>query len=166
MRTVNPPLGGFLRFEASKGFTLLELIATITIIGIMAVVILPKWQGNSGFEERAFRDRVIASLRYAQKSAIATRRTTCASFSASPAAVAFRISTNNGAVDCSTGSILVGSDGTQLMVTAASGVAFSPLPANITFDAAGRPVAAASIALSGMPASLNITVEAETGYVY
>lgn len=165
----NPPQGGLLASGAIlsvRGFTLIELIVTMTIVGILAVTVIPRWSGSSEFNERAFRDRVVAALRYAQKSAIATRRTTCAIFAASPASVSFRISGSNGAADCSVGGALVGMEGNALVVTAGSGVSFSALPAAIVFDAAGRPTSGATINISALSASQSITVEAETGYVH
>lgn len=161
----NPPSGGFSSLE--NGFTLIELVATIVIVGILAAVVFPKWGGNSGFDERGFRDRVVAGLRYAQKSAIAARRTVCASFSAAPASVSFRISTLPPVVvDCTTGAVLVGPDGNPLVVTAPGGVSFAALPADVVFDAGGRTAGATAISVSGLPAALVITVEAETGYVH
>ncbi|MBS1144449.1 MAG: Prokaryotic N-terminal methylation site [Proteobacteria bacterium] len=138
----------------------------MVIIGIMAVVLLPKWSGGSGFDERGFRDRVVTALRYAQKSAIAARRTVCASFSAAPATVTVSISNVNGAANCTGGSALAGPDTRPLVVTASGNVSFAALPADVVFDAAGRPAAGAVISVSGLPASLAITVEAETGYVH
>ncbi len=109
-------------------------------------------------------DETVAALRLAQKSAIAARRTVCASFAASQ--VSFRISSAYGAGDCSSGAALPHpAGGGDLEVTAASGVAYASLPGAIVFDAAGRPTAAASIAVAGLE-GLPIAVEAETGYVH
>lgn len=137
----------------------------MVVIGILAVTILPKWGGSSGFDERGFRDRIVTGLRYAQKSAIAARRTVCASFSTPPAQASFRISENNGAADCSVGAVLVGPDAAPLVIAATGNATFLALPADVVFDAAGRPNAAAAISVSGLPATLAISVEAETGYV-
>ena len=140
---------------------------TMVIIGILAVAILPKWNGSSGFDERGFRDRVVAGLRYAQKAAIASRRTVCASFSSPPASVTFRISTLPPvATDCTTGAALVGPDNNALVVMATGKASFATLPADVVFDASGRPGSGAVIGVSGLPAALAITVEAETGYVH
>lgn len=150
-----------------KGFTVVELIAVLVIGGILAAVILPKMNAGSSFDERGFRDRVVAGLRYAQKSAIAARRTVCASFSSPPASVSFRISTLPPvAADCTTGAALIGPEGNALVVTATGNVTFSALPADVVFDAAGRPASGAVIGVTGLPAALAITVEAETGYVH
>lgn len=145
---------------------MVELVVTLVIIGIVAIAIMPRWMGNSGFDERAFRDRVVAGLRYAQKSAIAARRTTCATFSAAPASVSFRVSTNNGAVNCAVGAALIGHDANPLVVTAPNGVSFAALPADVVFDGGGRAATASAISITGLDASLAITVEAETGYVH
>lgn len=163
----NPSCGGFLScWFGMRGFTQVELIVVIVIVGVLALAVIPRFSGDSGFEARAFRDSVVAGLRYAQKSAVAARRTTCATFSAAPARVDFRISNGNGAVDCVQGLPLIGPDNRQLQVTAANMVAFVALPADVVFDGAGRPLRASVFSVSGLDASLMVTVEAETGYVH
>lgn len=150
--------------SCTGGFTLVELVVTIIIIGIMAVAVLPRLNGSTGFDEREFRDRLATALRYAQKSAVAARRTTCAIFSEPPPTVTFRIAAS--AAACPAGAALVGPDGNALVVTTPRNVAFAALPGAISFDPLGRPNAAAAIQINGLPAALAITVEAETGYVH
>lgn len=153
-----------LPISASGGFTLTELVVTIVVAGILAAVVLPRWGGETGFEGRGFRDETVAALRYAQKSAIAARRTTCVSFTATQAS--FRISTAYGAADCTAGTVLNGPVDAALAVNATGSAVYSPVPAAVIFDAEGRPGATANITVSGLPASLAIRIEAETGYVH
>lgn len=153
----------FLRRQAS-GFTMVELIVVMVIAGILAAVLIPRWQGGSGFEARQFRDETAAALRLAQKSAIAARRTVCATLNSGQAS--FQISTTFGPTNCSAANALNGPGGTPLQVTAPGGVTYADFPASIVFDAAGRPVLGrATITVSNL-ANLPITVEAETGYVH
>lgn len=148
------------------GFTLTELIVVIVLAGILAAVALPRWLGDTGFSERGLRDETMAGLRYAQKSAVAARRLVCVSFTANSMSAA--IAANFVDANCSTGGPLPGPSGGALAVSASGGATYATLPAGgaMTFDAQGRPSAGAMIAIQGLSAALNITVEAETGYVH
>jgi prepilin-type N-terminal cleavage/methylation domain-containing protein len=57
-----------------RGFTMVELVVTMIIIGIMAIAVVPRMDLLRGFDEIGFRDQVKGTLEYARKSAVAGRR--------------------------------------------------------------------------------------------
>ncbi len=48
-----------LRFGRESGFTLIELIAVLTLIGILAAVIFPKFASTPSFQERILTDQLM-----------------------------------------------------------------------------------------------------------
>ncbi len=145
------------RFRQS-GFTLVELIMTMVIVGILAAVAAPRFFETSVFQSRGFADQVQATLRYAQKVAIAQRRFVCAAFTGN------RITLTTGAT-AACGTPLVSPTGdASYVINASAGATFTAVPANFSFDALGRPSLAQTINITG--ATNAIVVEAETGYVH
>ena len=57
--------------SSESGFSLVELVTVLVILGIVAVVALPRFAGQGGFAERAAQDQIIAAARYAQQLAMA-----------------------------------------------------------------------------------------------
>lgn len=150
--------------KAAGGFTLVELVVAMIIMGILAAVVVPRFSGQTGFEARGFRDETLVALRYAQKSAIAARRRVCVDFP-DTTQVSFRIAAAAGAGDCNTGAALSGPGGKVLTVQAPGGVSFAPQPKPFSFDSLGRPSFAATQVLN-IDQVPGISIEAETGYVH
>jgi MSHA pilin protein MshC len=142
-----------------RGFTLVELIMTMVIVGVLAVYAAPRFLGSSVFQSRGFSDQVQASLRYAQKVAIAQNRFVCVN-----------ITTNNtlaltlGATNACGTNLQSLSGGANYTIKAPSGITVAN--ANFFFDVIGRPSLAQSIAVAGGGMTTTIIVEAETGYVH
>ncbi|WP_413699866.1 prepilin-type N-terminal cleavage/methylation domain-containing protein [Psychromonas sp. KJ10-10] len=52
--------------KITQGFTLIELVVVIIVLGVLAVVAIPKFVNRSGFEDYTVRDQMIARLRLVQ----------------------------------------------------------------------------------------------------
>lgn len=144
----------------AHGFTLIELVMVIVLVGVLAIFAAPRLFDSAAFNARGFHDETLAFLRYAQKTAIAQRRTVCVAFTLSSATLKVD---NDSSAGCEAN--LAGPRGDSPgTVTARSGVTYGSLPAAVSFDALGQPTAAQTIQVQGVGRS--ITVEAGTGYVH
>ena len=143
------------------GFSLIELVVVIVILGIIAVTAVPRLLDRQIFDSRGFSDQAISALRYAQKQAIGQRRTVCVAFAS--ATLTLTIASVADMATCDTN--LAGPSGpSPYKVTANSGVAFAAVPTNFQFNALGQASIGQTMSISG--ASGSITVEQDTGYVH
>lgn len=144
--------------KGSRGFTLVELITIMIIVGILAVAAIPRFFERNTFDSRGFRDQVISTLRYAQKAAIAQHRFVCVTFT--PNSIALSQGANN---TCGTPLPSLSGQGNYIVTAPTVDVTLSGY-ADFSFNALGAPsVPQPGITVSGNPA---IMVEAETGYVH
>lgn len=149
------------------GFTIVELVTVMVVLGVLAAVAMPRLTGNTGFAGPAFRGDIVSALRYAQKTAVSHRRLVCAAIGAS--AVTLNIAPANPASACQVSlaspdaepyaskNAAITASGTFLT----SGLFFQPSGA-ITTDGAGTAVAVGTISVTEQA---DIQVQGATGYV-
>jgi MSHA pilin protein MshC len=144
-----------------RGFSLVELVVVLVLVGVLAVVAMAKFAERAGFEARGYFDQAQALTRYAQKAAIAQRRTVFVMVNAGSLAACFDAGCLEPVKDPGTGG--------ALLIPAATGVAVGLAPSSFSFDGLGRPVPdgpySVSVSVSGGGSS-SFTVERETGYVH
>ncbi len=153
----------------------------LVITGILSGVMGPKFFDTGFFNSRGFHDETLALLRYAQKAAIAQRRTVCVAFTPTSATLTIA-SAPPPSRNCNTdltglaGPNISNATTTYEVRTDKSGVNYTITPADFSFNALGQPINASGqlitqppllqIHVAGIPLTQLITIEAETGYVH
>ena len=158
----------FIRVFVSKGFTIVELVVTIIILGVIASVAGPRFFGTSSYEAMGFSQTLSTSLGYAQKLAMSTGCHTRV------AIVSDSLNLYQGNSSCTD------SDLTRNVQRVTGGNFSEAVPGalsvdsmDIYFDTRGRPREYADGALLTSTKTVNVDggarqvkIEAETGFVY
>ena len=147
---------------------MIELIMVVVLLGVLAVFAAPRLFNSNDFNARGFHDEALSYLRYAQKAAVAQRRTVCVTFDDT----SLTLTLASAATSTSCNTALRGPRGdSPARASARSGVTFNATPTSFNFDALGQPVNTAGTALGTQViqvagAANAITIEAATGYVH
>lgn len=155
------PAAGRAGRRRSRGFTLVELVTVVVILGIVATIGAVRFAGPSPFAGRAAADALAASLRHAQRMAIAQRSPVHVVVTATPASLA----------------VCLDAGCTQAVPTPDGDAWFAPrgVPAlseagRFSFDGMGRPSITTAWSTrplddGGRPIGPPVQVEPETGLV-
>jgi MSHA pilin protein MshC len=141
-----------------RGFTLIELIMVIVILGVLAAFAGPRMFDTSDFTARGFHDETLGLLRYAQKTAVAQRRTVCVTLNATGVTLNI-FSANPETGTCAAAPTLNPPNPPR------GGTGLSGTPSAFQFTPLGNTNQVAAIAIT-ITNSTAITVEANTGYVH
>lgn len=152
----------------AAGFTMVELIVVMIIIGAVAAIGIPRLVGDKNNEAAVFGDQVVSGLRRAQKIATGHRRPVCAVVTAK--AVTLRVNACDNTGIALSGLADDAYATTDSVLTATAATLFFQPDGRVTTDAAGATAARTRIDITGIVAGQattfrSINVEGTTGYV-
>lgn len=156
----------FKRQKHQNGFTMVELITVMVLLGVLAAIAIPKLMGDNITEAAVHGDKVVSALRLAQKSAVAKRRVVCLD----TASGTLRVSATPGSGACGVklddveDNLFAGKDASIGMSGAPAELRFQPDGSILDGDNAQRSEIRIAITLSGQ-VQRTIRLDGGTGHV-
>lgn len=147
-----------------RGFTLIELVTVLVLVGVLSAVALPSLSGIQSFRATEFRAEVVAGLRFAQKVAVSHRRLVCAAFASNSLTLSIDHDRNG---TCDGRAINLPGRTSNVIQGAGAGANFTTVPQALFFQPDGRIFDAGgnTVSLSLTIDGVTVLLEGRTGYV-
>lgn len=136
-----------------QGFTLIEAIVVIVIVGILAVAGYMSYPNTNIFNVQGTVSQLIQDIRYTQNIAMSLGAT-----------YKLQINSTTYQFQNSSGAAYIPLGYNSSVVTLPSGTTLSPTQ-TITFDSNGKPSAGTTITVSATGKTAVITIQAQTGFI-
>lgn len=157
--------------RAANGYTVVELITVMVVIGILSAIAIPRISQTTEFAASAYRSQVVSALRHAQKSAVSHRHRVCVTLGQSN--VGIKIASDPSVANCDLNLTSLYSDPNFYGSKDKAAIASGPLvngsqptmffqPNGEIWDSTGNIINAGSIGITGMRP---IRIDGSTGYV-
>jgi prepilin-type N-terminal cleavage/methylation domain-containing protein len=147
-----------------SGYTLVELIVVISVLGILAATMGPRFFDQQVFSQRGYADELASALRATQKAAVITGCAAQLTLTAGAYAANQQVASGNAcnAASSTYSTPVLGADGSAIAGTAPSGTTVTPT-GTFSFDTQGRLASSPGTTLT--VGARTITIVAGTGFV-